>query len=520
MRDTPERHRGLRQAIAGSVTQLDDTQRGVFRRLGVFAGGWKLTAAEPVCLRDLPTDILDSVAALVDRSLVQRDRDPSSGQRFRMLETIREYALEELESSGEVEQAECAHATFYAGLAQQLEPELTLARPEAIRTIGVEIDNLNAALAWAVAHQETALALQLTTAAYAYWLYIGQVGEGRRWLEAALELPMADELPVLRARALAGLAGLVVRVAPQSAIDIASQALTVNQVAADPRAEGHAQFVLALASLQAGDDKRAARHTAAAREVARRSGQTYWEASALYLDAGIYERAGDRDAARAAFDRALALHESSSNLWGIARTRTLWAAFALREHDVEHACQLVLGALLAYQSLGSKWFEPDCFEMLAAVLVARGNPDAAARLLGAGAALHRIPHTSLSTANAGGPRAASRAQLGEAEFARAVAEGEALPASDAVAFALAVAGQASDSGSRPSENVQGLTPREQEVAALIARGLSSREIAEALVISVRTADSHADHIRDKLGLRTRAQIASWATANAARLPAG
>jgi non-specific serine/threonine protein kinase len=538
-RDIPARHRSLREAITWSMAQLAPAERVFFRRLGVFAGGWTLEAAAVICAFDVTIDALDMMKVLLDKSLVQRDgRAPSREPRFRMLETIREAALEDLEESGDFVALRRNHAVHYIHFAERLESAAMPTRPPvdavpkrvlslserddpmewpqqaALQSIACEVDNLRAALEWAAAHHEVELALRLTTVTYWYWQVMGQLAEGRRWLNAALSLAGGDNWPVLRARALAGLAGVELRTGAHPAIDLAEDALGVAQAALDPRVQGHAHFMLALGAVQEGDDLRAAAHAHRACEVARSSGHSYWEASALYVEAGVLERAGQPQAARLAFERSLALHEALGNLWGIARARTLFAAFAQREQAPELASELALGALRAYQAMDSSWVEPECFEIIAGVLVAGGKPEHAARLLGACASLHRIPHARLATTDHVGPLAACRARLGKAAFDQLYAEGEALSPRAAVAFALAACAEPALRASELPDQHAGLTPREAEVAALIAQGLTSRALAEVLVISVRTADSHADHIRDKLGLRSRAEIATWFTARA------
>jgi non-specific serine/threonine protein kinase len=525
--DVPARHRSLREAIGWSVTRLTPSERAVFRRLGVFAGGCTFSAAEAVCSLDASESSLPLLTSLIDKNLVQRDDRSESGEpRFRMLETIRESALEDLALTDELEPTRRKHAEFFTAyveglesasmpvaiqgsLGQMLDADRGPAWPQhvALRLIAQDVDNLRDALSWAAGRGETRLALRLSTVSYWYWLFVGQNAEGRAWLETALRSPRCDRWPVLWARALAGAAGTQLRMGARPAIALAEQALGVAEAADDPRVQGHAHFILALAAVQEGDDRRAAEHARATLDVAKSSGQSYWEANALLVEAGILERSGAAPRAGAALERALGLHEAIGNLWGIARTRTLFGALALREHNVERACWLVLGALRAYQALDSTWLEPECFEILAGVMTARQKAEVAARLLGASGSLHRVPHARFAATDQTGPRAASLVQLGQPEFDRLHAEGAALSPRAAVAFALSACAEPTGTARTRSK----LTRRELEVAALVARGLTSREIAEALVISVRTADSHADHIRDKLGLRSRAEIASWAS---------
>jgi predicted ATPase/DNA-binding CsgD family transcriptional regulator len=518
--DIPPRHRTLRAAIGWSADQLATPERSLFRRLGGFAGSCTLEAIQAVCATDLSLDVLGGVESLVDRSLLLQS-DPSAGgePRFRMLETVREFMLEDLRASGEVEPIRQMHAAYYADLAERIEPDLFATRRHARRLVDDELDNLRAALTWAIEKQEVSPAQRLGLTIWLYWLYSGQIAEGRRWLTAIARLPAPDEPSPLRARVLAGLAGLAMRAGDPDAGTIAGQALAEGQAAGDPRAQAHAHFLLSLLAANAGDTVRALDQATRCLQVAGASEETYFQGNSFYVRGLVHERAGDAVAAAADFARALELHRASNHLWGMARTLSYWAALACHQRDLPRARSLARESLLAYRELGSVWVEAECFETLAAALEASGEPGAAkaARLLGIADALgerypHAVPPAHLKQAAA--VRGAVRAHLGDPTFAVERAKGKLLSLDDAIDFALAVTDPDGDpAGASRARRPGLLTPREAEVARLIARGLTSQEIAEVLIVSERTVDSHADHIRTKLDLRSRVEIAAWATAN-------
>jgi predicted ATPase/class 3 adenylate cyclase/Tfp pilus assembly protein PilF len=209
-RDLPARQQTLRSAIGWSYDLLTPGEQTLFKRLGVFVGGCTLEAAR-VCnaAGDLPVDILDGLTSLVDKSLLHVAETTAGDSRFVMLETIREYALERLESSGETEALHRQHAVYYLALAETAEPELQSKQQGAwLNRLEDEHDNLRAALRWMLDHGETETAARLSGALWRFWHAHGHVHEGRRWLEEALTRPV--ERTAMRAKALSG-AGVLAR---------------------------------------------------------------------------------------------------------------------------------------------------------------------------------------------------------------------------------------------------------------------------------------------------------------------
>ena len=201
-RDLADRQRTLRAAISWSYELLDEDERKLFSRLGVFAGGFTQDAAEAVADRgDLSLAVWDGLSSLVDKSLVRRtDTDE---ERFSMLETIRSFALEKLEGSGEGEDIRRAHAEFFRGLAEEAWPVLASTAPtEALQRLRPEEDNTRAALRWSAAHKP-ALTLELAGYLWRLWWMSGLLTEARSWLEVGLRTN--EERPHDRARALRGL---------------------------------------------------------------------------------------------------------------------------------------------------------------------------------------------------------------------------------------------------------------------------------------------------------------------------
>ncbi len=187
-RDLPERQRTLRAALAWSYDLLGADEQALFARLGVFAGGATLEAVAAVCDPDGTLDALDRVAALINKSLLTRVDDEDTGEpRLSMLETVREYALERLEASGEAEPLRARHAAHYLALAEEAAPHLAGAGRDAwLDRLEAEHDNLRAALAWASAQADGAVSVQLVNALGWFWYFRGYLSEGRGWLDDVL----------------------------------------------------------------------------------------------------------------------------------------------------------------------------------------------------------------------------------------------------------------------------------------------------------------------------------------------
>ena len=193
--ELPQRQKTLRDAIAWSYELLDADEQRLFRRLAVFVGGWTLEAAEAIAgASGLAQSVLDLMSSLIDHNLVQRTEDIGDEPRFAMLETVREFATELFESSGEADALRTRHADYFIAFAERIDPRLrTGGRAPWLARMKAEYNNLRAALAWVVIErQDTVTALRLTGALPWYWYFAGQYSEGRGWINLALALPGAD----------------------------------------------------------------------------------------------------------------------------------------------------------------------------------------------------------------------------------------------------------------------------------------------------------------------------------------
>jgi tetratricopeptide (TPR) repeat protein len=403
----------------------------------VFAGGFTLDAATAVCDADL-----DGVAALVDHNLLHRDEELDSG-RFRMLETIREYALERLGETPRAEAVHRSHAEHFLALAEVAEPELT--GPQAadwLERLEREHDNFRAALSWAGAAKQSELELRLAAALQVFWRLRGHFQEGTRHLEAALG--RGNDAPaVVRAKALHAVGILVARQGGHDrARELFDEALALFDEAGDEGRAARTLAELGTLAIIAQDYGRATKLYEKTIPVFRKAGDLRTLMVALANLASIANLQADHDRARVLGEEALALARDQGANDAVAPLLHNLARAALAEHRVADAGRLFADSLALGQELGYKEHLAYCVEGCAELAAVRGEAETAARLLGAGIGLFERLQVPLE---AGEREAYERtvelltAQLGEATFASLESAGRELPLEQALQEAASVA---------------------------------------------------------------------------------
>ncbi len=523
--DLPGRQRTLRDAIMWSYDLLGAAERSIFRRLAPFAGGASLEAIEAVCavaesVAPVPPATLVGLGGLVRASLVGRTDGPDGEPRFLLLETLRAFAQEQLAASGEEDGTRERHAAYYLALAEEAEPLLRgpQQRPWLAR-LERERDNLRAALSWALANEDPTIGLRLAGALWWYWHARNHLGEGRRWLEAALA-HRGKGSARLRAKALTGAGALATWQGdlPQALVWLELGLASWRELA-DRANIADTLNHLGRAARVRGDHARAASYYLESLALRRALGHRRGIADTTNNLGIVLLLQGDLGQARAFLEESLALHRALSNTYGIGASLNQLCRVAVERGDYAQATCYLLEGLSITQELDFQMGIAECLEDAARLASAQGQPLDAARLYGAADALRRTIHTPLAP----GDRpiherhvAASRGGCDGAAWLAAWQTGCAMSLHEAIARARAIAESGSGLAVPPApparaESFAGLTPREREVAALVARGLTNKQIAAALIIGTRSVDSHVAHILRKLGLATRAQIAAWIT---------
>ncbi len=537
--DLPSRQRTLRNAIAWSDELLEPFERALFRALSVFVGGWTLDAAEAVgaAITEAPPSpacgIADGLAALINQSLVRHETHPPHEPRFGMLETVREYGAEQLAASGVAEAARRAHARHYVALAEQAEPHLYGADQALwMERLEREHDNIRAALAWLLDHDETDLALRLSGSLRNFWLVHDHLSQGQRWFEAILA--RGDQSPiVLRAKALSGTAALAFRQGDYERADAYyRETLSLCRETGDTRLTAQTLMNLGSVAWVRGNIDRASALFQESLGLARGVEDRRTVARALNQLGEVARMRGDDKRAAGFYEESLALWRALGEKERAAMSLHNLGPVLHRQGDHRRAAALLAESLALSWELRNTHGSAICLVGIAGVIAARGSPAEAARLLGAAEALRAsigVQWEPVDRGECDRSVAAVRLHLDATPFATAWAAGASMPLEQAVAAAQAALSSQLDAPSlaspvhdRANAASGGLTRREHEVVSAVARGMTNREIADTLFIAEKTVEMHVSNSLGKLGFRSRTQLAAWAVARDATraTPAG
>jgi predicted ATPase/DNA-binding CsgD family transcriptional regulator len=520
--DLPERQRSLQAAIGWSYELLPPTEQRLFRHLGVFAGRVALAAMAGMLVQD-EEETLIGLIALTQKSLLlpvpltEEDADPAFG----MLETVREYAREQLAAAGELEAAAGAHATYFLALAEEAKPRLW--GPEQAHLLAElerEHDNLRGALGWLREQGGGELGLRLASALELLWERRGHLSEGRTWVESMLRVGAAAPSRV-RAAALDTAGWLAYRQADYGR----AEALYEEAVALWHELGNRDGIARSLRGLGAtvsrrGDFGRAEALLQEALELWRvLNDQTNIAGALMNLGALAYWR-GDDERAEALLQEALTLERELGVQGRLAYVLLYLGRAACRRGDGVAAVAHYQEMIQLCRATGDSYLLPYALEACGWVTRDGGESESAVRLYGAAAAVRASTHAVLAPHEATDLEhqiGALRETLGAAAFEREWAAGQRMPAGEAVALALKLLEEAEQSpAGGESETTEPaaaspLSSREKDVIRLIAQGLTSKQIAQQLFLSPRTVDHHVTSICNKLGVETRAQAASVAT---------
>jgi predicted ATPase/class 3 adenylate cyclase/DNA-binding CsgD family transcriptional regulator len=601
-RDAPLRQQTLCNTLAWSYDLLDAQEQQLFRRLSVFAGGCSLEAVEAVylALGNEPGQVVEAVASLIDKSLLQQREQEGGVSRFTMLETIREYGLETLATSEEGEAVRQAHARYHLQLAMEVNSHLSGADEQGwgwYARLEQDHENLQAALHWLLERKEAELALRLCSALWLFWLIQGHLSEGCAFLEQTLAAS-AEVAKAERAEALNGLGLLLVNKGDnEQAERRLEESLALYRELGDTVNTGWPLHNLGLATMSRGEYTRARllleESLALFSEIGARDGRAF---SLCHL-AQVYSEQGEYMKARASAEESLALFRELEDTVGIceallilarvlfdpqgntaasealmnecltlaskvgdearmADANHLAAEVALSQGDSDRTRSLIekslafyrekgyqqdsasalviLGqvatvegdyataqacyeeSLLIARGIGDQRVIPSGLEGVAAVVAPQGALVWAARLWGAADILRETIGKPLPPRERARYELAvtdTRTLLGEKDFAAAWAQGRTMTP----AQALATQGQAMtpavslaiQHARSPLTYPDGLTAREVEVLRLLAQGLTNARIAEHLVISPRTVNTHLTSIYNKIGTSSRSSATRY-----------
>jgi predicted ATPase/DNA-binding CsgD family transcriptional regulator/Tfp pilus assembly protein PilF len=568
-RSRPERQQTLRNTLKWSYDLLEEEEQQLFRQLSTFVGSWTLEAAEAVAYAGQPQDpasvsVLDGVTSLLDKSLLLQVEQESEEPRLIMLETVREYGLECLASSGEIERTRRAHAAYYLQLSEEAEPELR-GPQQAMWFNGLEDehDNFRAALGWALENGEVEIGLRLVGALWLLWMVRSRFTEGQEWLEKVL-VRSRDAALALRAKAFTGAGSLAwAQGNYQQAMRWHQQALALYREVGDKQGIAFALNNLGCVAQYQGDFERARVFLEESLALYRELGDQ-WGIVLVLCNLGLGEAwQGDYEQARALFEEYLALSRDLQaqadialalhNLGDVARyqgdhqqamaylqeclsmceelgdkrlttmTLNILGLLARWQGDFARSAGLHTESLALSRELGEKLCIAQGLEGLAGVYGMQKYPERAARLLGAAEAMRESINAPLPPSDrADYDRTVdtTRAQLDEAAFAVAWAEGRTMTVEQVLAARgqplmptappIPPATSSTPAAKPPVTYPEGLTAREVEVLRLVAQGLKNEQVAEQLVISPRTVNTHLTSIFGKIGVSSRGAATRYA----------
>jgi predicted ATPase/DNA-binding NarL/FixJ family response regulator len=527
LRGTDQSHLSLRANVDASYDICTTQERELWARLSVFNGSFELGAAERVCSGDgiEEIDVLDLVDGLLDKSVLSRVEADASHVRYRLLESLRQYGEERL--GDEADRWRARHLAWCAGLVQALVDDWFGPRQaDWCDRARRELPTLTVAVEYGLSDPARAArfdaALSIVTGLEPFWVVSGRVSEARHWLDAALADGPGSTASSARLAAVAvglWLAGVQRdEVATVRLAEAADQLEAQLGDAADELVRAKTLVARSSMLLWQQDPMAAAALAEESASIAAAFGDATSETTALLQLALSQALAGDTAAATETHQRCLARTEPVGELYARSFSLGIQALVELSTGALPEADRLAREALRLKAGLGDQFSTSLVLEVLAFVAAGLADPERAAVLSGAAESGWRVQGVSVDVVpliaeqrSAG--LQALRAALGERTFDQAFGRGSALTLEEAVEYAV--------TGSLPEppavvDEPTVLTKREQEVADLVGRGLTNREIAESLVISDRTAEGHVENILRKLGFTSRTQVATWVVERAVR----
>jgi predicted ATPase/DNA-binding CsgD family transcriptional regulator len=509
-RDLPARQRTIRATLEHSYRLLDVADQILFRRLAVFAGSFAAQAVEDVCSLP-PVDrpmVVERLTRLRDRSMLVVERQVTGPTRYRLLETLRGYAALELAASRENAALQRRHFGYYLALAERIDRDRhRTGSDHAVGTLVADEQNLRAALAWGLEHEPVG-ALRLAAALEAFWM-IRSVAEGRDWLRHSLAA--VPDGAAARARALI-VSPLVVAGGipwPEARRMIATSKASYD-AQGDREGSAMADLTMALSALFNGELDEAQRVVEEALRVYDDIDGVLFHARAItYLGAVLSLRPGSFEGKRRVLAEAAAYTTRVGDSWAQGLALTMLGLTELRAGNRPAALRSLQAALRGRMRGGVTASAVGAIGMS----VLDSDPRLALTLLDAATAIRdragvgQFPVPLQREFTRG--RAAAERRLSAATVRRCRLRGRTLSTADALALASAQAD--------PTPVGQRLTVRQEEVTALVADGLTNREIAAELQLSVRTVETHVNNVLTQLNLHSRGQLADWVQERGAAL---
>jgi predicted ATPase/DNA-binding CsgD family transcriptional regulator len=516
-RTSPDRHRSLEAMVDWSYALCTSRERILWARCSVFAGHFDRDAAVAVCADDdlSADDVLGLLAGLLDKSVVSREEHDGT-VRFALSATLRAYGEKKLADLGAVDRLRDLHFAHYAErLESAVADSFTPQQEQALIALQLDHANIRAALDHTTGSSSNDLrALRLASSAWFYWLACGYLSEGAQWLAEAVDsAPTAAPERADGLRTAARIAVLQGRLTDAEDLLAAAEDAAVGARGAEDRAQ--AAHVHGLVALFAGDVGLAGDRLADAAALYGRGAPDGALPALLEVDRAVAALFDGRPAEAAeAIERCRQVCVACGDRWVLSHLLLAMAIGEFLRGDHGTATALVDESLATKRRFRDTLGIALGLDLLAWAAASSGDAVRAATLLGGahrqwaanGQPLFGSKHLLAMRA-----KAEEAARLaGDTAYEDAYARGVAFEVEAAVAYALDEP-EPKDVELEPADPAVGLTKRESQVAELVGRGLSNKEIAATLVISQRTAEGHVQRILTKFGFTSRAQVATWVT---------
>jgi predicted ATPase/DNA-binding CsgD family transcriptional regulator len=523
--DIPARQQTLRDTIAWSYDLLPVHQQALFRRLAICIGGFTLPAAgalsgqEPRDLHACGDEVFDDVCSLLDNNLIVRISGPSDEPRFSMLETIREFGLEQLQKHDELGETSSRHAMFYQALAYWLRPRIESKDGLlTLNTFEVEHANMRRALSWFLEQQDVEQAVRLTRDLWKFWWVHQHIVEGRRWMTRTLALAGDEESEgVIEILYGVGNAALAQGDIPD-AVGCAQRAMAIAQEINDEMWRPTLYILLGNIARAQGETTRAREYLEHGVSLSRLSdvpGSLGEHRTAMLLNvlAWVLFEQNDIERALELAEEAHAIWERREDPWGIALGMSTIASLAAKTGDRGRAIADKQECLRILVELGDSKGSAVVLGDLAMLAAGSGQPAVAIRLFGAVESIRQqIGPDAWLNADSDwvSAEAGARARIGERFAELAWNEGRELSFDQAVQEALAITIPKPGHSNRRRMDQPALTRRELDVLRLVVTGATDQQIADSLFIASRTVSTHMTSILTKLNVENRTAAAALA----------
>jgi predicted ATPase/DNA-binding NarL/FixJ family response regulator len=514
-RDGPARHQTLRAAIEWSFDLCSEQERMLWARLSVFAGGFDLETAEDICAGDglAVDDVFTGLAGLVDKSVLVREQQQGPQARYRLLETIRKYGQERLDELGQRAVLRRQHRDHYLRLATQAE-WFGANQVEWVGRLQLDYADVRAALEYCATQPgEGQTGLRLAADLLYHWLSSYYLNEGRGWLDRMLAIETTPTVARAEALWVNGWLAIIQADIP-AATAMLAEARSLGEQLNAPAVLGYVALFSGMAEMFTGNTSVALEFYAQALARHRAIRNPHGIAFALIRSSMAYSHIGDSDRAIALGEECLAVCDAAGDIWHKSYALMALGIEVWRQGDAQRATALERESLRYNRILDDRLGIALNVEVLALAAATDHQYERAARLLGVLQTLMQ----SIGVSLAGYTHLASyhdecvqrtRQALGEQSYQTIVHDGAQLTFEQSLSFAL------QDKQIRPPTTRRReaplLTPRQQQVAELVAQGHTNKQIAHTLVIAQRTAEGHVEDILTRLRFTSRTQIAAWVT---------